>query len=104
MTTMPAKTSPNPARTRRSIDQWVNHSMSRPVLGIGAGLLSGAGSDRTDADVTGGSCVTDSMAQTYTDVGYKPMSWKLYPPPEHPARNILTECSLKRSGIVPAGT
>ena len=69
MTTMPAKTSPNPARTRRSIDQWVNHSMSRPVLGIGAGLLSGTGSDRTGADVAGGSCVTDSMVQTCAGVG-----------------------------------
>src|SRR5206468_9249873 len=69
MTTMPAKTNPNPARTRRSIDQWKNHSISPRGLGVGAGLLSGTGSDRTGAGVAERSCVTDSMVQTCAGVG-----------------------------------
>src|SRR6476660_7020730 len=94
MTTMPENTSPNPTRTRRSIDQWVNHAMRLPVLGIGAGSPSETGSNRTDVGVAGRSCVTDSIAQTCGTWRCKPMSWKLYPPPKGPARNILAEYSL----------
>src|SRR4029078_1748230 len=94
MTTMPENTSPNPTRTRRSIDQWVNHAMRLPVLGIGAGSLSETGSNRTG--VAGRSCVTDSIAQAWRTGRCKPMSWKLYPPPKGPARNILAEYSLDK--------
>ena len=69
MTTMPAKTSPNPARTRRSIDQWVNHAMGPLVLGVGSGLLSGTASDRIGTGVDGRSCVTDSMVQAGAGMG-----------------------------------
>src|SRR4029077_18015476 len=94
MTTMPENTSPNPTRTRRSIDQWVNHAMRLPVLGIGAGSLSETGSNRTGVGVAGRSCVTDSIGKACRRWKCKPMSWKLYPPPKGPARNILAECSM----------
>jgi hypothetical protein len=67
--------------------------MNQPVLRVEAGLLLGTGSDRTGAGVTGRSCVIDSMVRTCAGAWMKTTSWKLYPPPEDPARNIA-HCSL----------
>ena len=77
--------------------------MSRPVLGIGAGLLSGTGSDRTEADVTGGSCVTDSMAQTYRGVGVQADVVETVSSSGTPCKKYFNRMLAKRSGIVPRG-